>query len=175
MFTIRCGDTCEKKFNILLNNLIMEDVKKQTPVDLYLMVPHSTFDGEKEVTKICLLSCKKLKTLVGITPTKEILTTHFEAERVKIEIAKRDSGKENTYVPQPLVLELKSSIFASIVEEARAKDRKLGNPLTLALTLGNTMPCCLLMPEQEKKEEAEAPKPKQVRKKRTKKIVEEHD
>ena len=89
----------------------MEEAKKQTPVDLYLMVPHSTFEGGKETTKICLLSCKKIKAFAGVVPTKEILETHFQAERVKIQIAKEQSGKENTYVPQPLCLEVKSSIL----------------------------------------------------------------
>lgn len=149
----------------------MEEAKKQTPVDLYLMVPHSTFEGGEETTKICLLSCKKIKAFAGVVPTKEILETHFQAERVKIQIAKEQSGKENTYVPQPLCLEVKSSIFASIVEEAREKDSKLGNPSVLALTLGSSMPCCIIA---ERKEEP-APKPKTVRKKRTKKIEEKHD
>lgn len=149
----------------------MEEAKKQTPVDLYLMVPHSTFEGGKETTKICLLSCKKIKAFAGVVPTKEILETHFQAERVKIQIAKEQSGKENTYVPQPLCLEVKSSIFASIVSEARAKDKALGTPDVLALTLGSSMPCCIIA---ERKEEP-APKPKTVRKKRTKKIEEKHD
>jgi hypothetical protein len=60
--------------------------------------------------------------------------------------------------------DIKSSIFASIVEEARAKDSKLGNPSVLALTLGNSMPCCLITVSKEEPEKA-APKPKQVRKK----------
>lgn len=152
----------------------MEEAKKQTPVDLYLMVPHSTFEGGKEATKICLLSCKKIKAFTGVTPTKEILETHFQAERVKIQIAKEQSGKENTYAPQPLCLEVKSSIFASIVEEARAKDSKLGNPSVLALTLGNSMPCCLITVSKEEEKET-APKPKQVRKKKIRKIEERHD
>lgn len=149
----------------------MEEAKKQTPVDLYLMVPHSTFEGGKEMAKICLLSCKKIKAFAGVVPTKEILETHFQAERVKIQIAKEQSGKENTYVPQPLCLEVESSIFASIVSEARAKDKALGTPDVLALTLGSSMPCCVIA---ERKEEP-APKPKTVRKKRTKKIEEKHD
>ena len=122
----------------------MEEVGKQTPVDLYLMIPHSTFEGGKETTKICLLSCNKIKAFTGVTPTKEILETHFQAERVKMQIAKEQSGKENTYVPQQLCLEVKSSIFASIVEEVRAKGVKLWNPSVLALTLENSMPCCLI-------------------------------
>lgn len=150
----------------------MEEVKKQTPVDLYLMVPHSTFEGGEETTKICLLSCKKIKAFTGVTPTKEILETHFQAERVKIQIAKEQSGRENTYVPQPLCLEVKSSIFASIVEEACAKDSKLGNPSVLALTLGNSMPCCLITASKEETKKT-APKPTQVRKRKTKKNLRE--
>ena len=51
----------------------MEEAKKQTPVDLYLMVPHSTFEGGKETTKICLLSCKKIKAFTGVFLQKKFL------------------------------------------------------------------------------------------------------
>lgn len=148
-----------------------KEIAKQTSVDLYLMVPHSIFEGGKETTKICLLSCKKIKAFEGFLPTKEILETHFQVERVRIEMAKQESGNEGTYRPQPLYLEVESSIFASIVSEARAKDKALGTPDVLALTLGSSMPCCIIA---ERKEEP-APKPKTVRKKRTKKIEEKHD
>lgn len=150
----------------------MEEVKKQTPIDLYLMVPHQVFESGKQAVKICLLACKKIKAFEGFLPTKEILETHFQAERVRIEMAKQESGNENTYRPQPLYLEVESSIFASIVSEAKAKDKALGTPDVLALTLGSSMPCCIIA---ERKEEEPAPKPKTVRKKRTKKIVEKHD
>ena len=120
--------------------------------------------------KVCLLACKKIKAFAGFLPTKEILETHFQAERVRIEMAKQESD-ENTYRPQPLYLEVESSIFASIVSEARAKDKALGTPDVLALTLGSSMPCCIIA---ERKEEP-ALKPKTVRKKKTKKIEEKHD
>ena len=150
----------------------MEEVKKQTPINLYLMVPHQVYEGGKQSVKICLLACKKIKAFAGFLPTKEILETHFQAERVRIEMAKQESGNEGTYRPQPLYLEVESSIFASIVSEARAKDKALGTPDVLALTLGSSsMPCCVIA---ERKEEP-APKPKTVRKKRTKKIEEKHD
>lgn len=149
----------------------MEEEKKQTPIDLYLMVPHQVYEGGKQLVKVCLLACKKIKAFEGFLPTKEILETHFQAERVRIEMAKQESGNENTYRPQPLYLEVESSIFASIVSEVRAKDKALGTPDVLALTLGSSMPCCIIA---ERKEEP-APKPKTVRKKRTKKIEEKHD
>lgn len=152
----------------------MEEVKKQTPIDLYLMVPHQVYEGGKQSVKVCLLACKKIKAFAGFLPTKEILETHFQAERVRIEMAKQESGNENTYRPQPLYLEVESSIFASIVSEARAKDKALGTPDVLALTLGNSMPCCLITVSKEEPEKA-APKPKQVRKRKTKKIEEKHD
>lgn len=39
----------------------MEEVKKQTPIDLYLMVPHQVYEGGKQSVKVCLLACKKIK------------------------------------------------------------------------------------------------------------------
>ena len=54
----------------------MEEVKKQTPIDLYLMVPHQVYEGGKQSVKICLLACKKIKAFAGFLPTKEILETH---------------------------------------------------------------------------------------------------
>ena len=110
----------------------------------------------------------------GDTPTGEMdKETLLKLPIVKSLIleAKQESGNENTYRPQPLYLEVESSIFASIVSEARAKDKALGTPDVLALTLGSSMPCCIIA---ERKEEP-APKPKTVRKKRTKKIEEKHD
>ena len=50
----------------------MEEVKKQTPIDLYLMVPHQVYEGGKQSVKICLLACKKIKAFAGFLPTKEI-------------------------------------------------------------------------------------------------------
>lgn len=127
--------------------MIMENkIENQTPIDLYLMIPHEVFDKKlgTERTKICLVSCKEMKSLQGILPTKEILETHFSAERVKIQISKRESGKDDTYIPQPLQLEIDEDLFKSIVEEAYKKDHYIGDPSILALTLGNSMPCCLI-------------------------------
>ena len=56
----------------------MEEVKKQTPIDLYLMVPHQVYEGGKQSVKVCLLACKKIKAFAGFLPTKEILETHFQ-------------------------------------------------------------------------------------------------
>ena len=84
----------------------MEEVKKQTPIDLYLMVPHQVYEGGKQSVKVCLLACKNIKAFAGFLPTKEILETHFQADRVRIEMAKQECGNENTYRPQPLYLEV---------------------------------------------------------------------
>lgn len=149
----------------------METKEKQTPAKLYLMVPHRVQGGKpRGEVRIVLLSCDKIKSFEGVLPTEEILATHFQAERVRMKIARSKDG-EAKYTPQPLYLEVQSSIFASIVSEARAKDKALGTPDVLALTLGSSMPCCIIA---ERKEEP-APKPKTVRKKRTKKIEEKHD
>mgnify|MGYP001374363812 CR=1 FL=1 len=147
----------------------MEKVEKQTPADLFVMIPRvKQITREKSETTFTLLKCANIPQFEGVLPTKEILQTHFATQRVKMEIAKRDKTE---YIPQPLYLEVESSIFASIVSEARAKDKALGTPDVLALTLGSSMPCCIIA---ERKEEP-APKPKTVRKKRTKKIEEKHD
>jgi len=149
------------------------EAPKQTPADLYLMVPHATENG----TRVVFLSVKKIKSLQGIAPTKEILQTHFEAERVRMQLAEQkanENDKKAKYLPQPLYLQIESSIFAAIVEEARAKDRWVGSD-ALALTLGSQIPCCVIsaMPEEQPVQAEE--QPKQVRKKKTSKIVINND
>lgn len=121
--------------------------EKQTPVDLYLMVPHPTPEG----AKIVFLSVKKIKSFDGIAPTKEILATHFQAEKVRMQLAEQatqhieENDKKAKYMPQPLYLQIESSIFATIVAEARKKDRWVGED-ALALTLGSQIPCCVISP-----------------------------
>ena len=128
------------------------DVKNQTSIPLYLMVPHQVNSNGRSFTKICLLSCEKIKAFQPILPTKEILETHFQAERVRMEIAKNnpEGGK---YIPQPLYLEIESSIFVSIVEEAKAKDAEISGAQTLALTLGGSIPCCIISPNNLEQED----------------------
>lgn len=117
----------------------METKEKQTPAKLYLMVPHRV-QGRK--VRIVLLSCDKIKSFEGVLPTEEILATHFQSERVRMKIA-RSKGEEAKYIPQPLYLEVQSSIFAAIVAEAQKKDKNVqGN--FLVLTLGGNIPCCVI-------------------------------
>lgn len=122
-------------------------VEKQTPADLYLMVPHPTPEG----AKIVFLSVKKIKSFAGIAPTKEILATHFQAEKVRMQLAEqatehvKEDDKKAKYMPQPLYLQIESGIFATIVAEARKKDRWVGED-ALALTLGSKIPCCVISP-----------------------------
>ena len=121
----------------------MENLKKQTPINLYLMVPHQVYERGKQITKICLLSCKKIKAFEGILPTKEILETHFQAEKVRIQISEKNPEGE-VYRPQPLYLEVEQNVFEEIVKECRTTDSALGNPATLALSLTGSMPCCII-------------------------------
>ena len=135
---------------------------KQTPADLYLMVPKNSKTG----VRVTLLSVKKIKSFAEVAPTKEILATHFQAEHVRMEIADAEAkkaGKNAKYLPQ-----IQSSIFATIVEEARGKDKDVDGK-ALCLTLGSQIPCCVITPMPEAPVEDE--QPKQVRKKRTPKIV----
>lgn len=108
---------------------------KQTPADLYLMVPKNSKTG----VRVTLLSVKKIKSFAEVAPTKEILATHFQAEHVRMEIADAEAkkaGKNAKYLPQPLYLQIQSSIFATIVEEARGKDKDVDGK-ALCLTLGS--------------------------------------
>lgn len=111
---------------------------EQKPVDLYLV--DSKGQG--------LVSCKGIKSFVGILPTEEILRTHFQKERVKLQIALEKNEK---YTPQPLYLEIENSIFVAIVNEAAKKNNKIRRDF-LVLTLGNKMPCCIIGPQQPDKE-----------------------
>lgn len=144
---------------------------KQTSADLYLMVPKNSKTG----VRVTLLSVKKIKSFAEVAPTKEILATHFQAEHVRMEIADAEAkkaGKNAKYLPQPLYLQIQSSIFATIVEEARGKDKDVDGK-ALCLTLGSQIPCCVITPMPEAPVEDE--QPKQVRKKRTPKIVINND
>lgn len=121
----------------------METKEKQTPAKLYLMVPHRVQSGKPQgEVRIVLLSCDKIKSFEGVLPTKEILATHFQAERVRMEIVQL-RAKEAEYIPQPLYLEVQSSIFAAIVAEAQKKDKNVQGNI-LALTLGGNIPCCVI-------------------------------
>lgn len=62
---------------------------KQTPADLYLMVPKNSKTG----VWVTLLSVKKIKSFAEVAPTKEILATHFQAEHVRMEIADAEAKK----------------------------------------------------------------------------------
>lgn len=84
----------------------------------------------------------------------------------------KKAGKNAKYLPQPLYLQIQSSIFATIVEEARGKDKDVDGK-ALCLTLGSQIPCCVITPMPEAPVEDE--QPKQVRKKRTPKIVINND
>lgn len=112
-------------------------------VKLYLMIPKETPRGHRTT----LLACDGISAFRGVLPTQQILETHFQTERVRMEIYRRDNaGKKDVpqYVPQPLYLEIRPEIFEAIVEEAARKDAGAGTLNALALTLGGNFPCCII-------------------------------
>lgn len=118
----------------------MEKVK-QTPVDLFVMVPKETRKGRR----ITLVKCDRVEKLRGIAPTKEILQTHFEAERIRMKI--HEQNEKSKYVPQPLFLEIEPELFQEIIEQAQAIDRDAPSDF-IALTLGNKFPCCIIKQQE---------------------------
>lgn len=144
------------------------EVPQQTPADLYLMVTKNLISGPK----VTLLSVKKIKSFTEIAPTKEILITHFQAEHVRMQIAQQEAskaGKDANYLPQPLYLQIQSSIFANIVAEARAKNKDVSDK-ALTLTLGSNMPCCIITPISEFP--TEQPQPKDLVNEKSENLIE---
>ena len=79
-------------------------------------------------------------------PSEEALRTHFEAERVRMQIFKRDHPEpDHVYIPQPLYIEIEPETFDEILEEVRRVE-PLFNQVNnmIALTLGGGVPCCIL-------------------------------
>lgn len=117
-----------------------QEVIKQTPVPLYILVPSEKDDG----VHFTLLGTKGMKSLEGIAPTKEILEAHFAAERVRMAIANRDDPYKK-YVPQPLYIDTMKDSFHAIVEEAKKKYNQFDeNTEHIALSLGVQIPCCII-------------------------------
>ena len=117
--------------------------KNETP-KLYIQVPKRNEDGSFRVVN---LACDKMRSMAGITPTNEILATHFEAERVRMMIFNRDHAgeKDARYIPQPLYIEVRQENFEEILAEIRLKEPHAGNLQQVALSMG-TLPCCILSP-----------------------------
>lgn len=123
---------------------------KEKEFKIYITVPR----GQDRV----LLNCNTMKSMAGLTPTKEILITHLQAERVRMEIWKRDhpewdklsvnqklASAEQPYKPQPLYIETQPDKFKDIVDEIRSKVVGCGDLSHIALTTGSAyLPCCII-------------------------------
>jgi len=115
---------------------------KEKEFKIYITVPR----GEERV----LLNCNGMKSMSGLTPTAEILATHFQAERVRVAIWERDhkdkkKNKEQPYRPQPLYIEAQSDRFKAIVDEIRSKVTGCNDLSHIALTMNSAyMPCCII-------------------------------
>ncbi len=109
---------------------------KEKEFKIYITVPR----GVERV----LLNCNTMKSMAGLTPTKEILITHFQAEQVRVEIWKRDHP-EQPYKPQPLYIETQPDKFKDIVEEIRYKVVGCDDLSHIALTIESAyIPCCII-------------------------------
>ena len=122
---------------------------------LYIQVPKQTEHGFRVVN----LACDRMVTMCGLTPTEEILKTHFQAERVRMAIFERDNAENEgaKYIPQPLYIETEEEKFNSILEEIRKKEPNVGTLENITLSMG-TLPCCIiskLKPEEYKTQEVE--------------------
>lgn len=123
---------------------------KEKEFKIYIIVPRGA--------ECVLLNCNTMKSMVGLTPTKEILATHFQAEQVRLEIWKRDHpkwnrlsinqkrvSKEQPYKPQPLYIETQPDRFKSIVDEVKSKVTGCNDLSHIALTMDSAyMPCCII-------------------------------
>lgn len=140
-----CGYyTSEERIDL---HIVME---KKKEFKIYIIVPR----GENCV----LLNCNNMKSMQGLTPTAEILATHFQAERVRVEIWKRDHPKwcrlsvnqkrasaEQPYRPQPLYIETEPDRFQDIVDEIKGKVTGCNDLSHIALTMGSAyIPCCII-------------------------------
>lgn len=120
----------------------MEDeILDQTPVKLYIMVR-----PPKQEKKTILINSSFAPSLKDVLPTREILQTHFQAERIRVQIAKRDGIKG--YIPQPLYLAIENGIFVKAKEEVAKKNVHIVDDC-IVLTLGTNMPCCIMTPRPE--------------------------
>lgn len=113
-------------------------MSKEKEFKIYITVPR----GEDRV----LLNCNDMQSMMGLTPTAEILATHFQAERVRVAIWERDhkDDTEPPYRPQPLYIETQPEQFKAIVSEIRCKVVGCNDLSHITLTLDSTLPCCII-------------------------------
>ena len=115
----------------------MENKESKELITLYVMVPRiNTKKGNK--MKVCFVNCNKLPSFSKHIPTKEILKTHFQVERLRCQ-------KDKSYHPQPLYLQVDKEEFDKMYEEVYRKDSNIKNsPNCFSLTLGQHVPCCII-------------------------------
>lgn len=148
------------KRSILISNMEKE---VQKPANLYVVVPHmvGVREDKSPVTHGQFLSIKKnhFWAMEPFLPSEEALKVHFEAERVRMAIFKRDHPEpDHVYMPQPLYIEIEPTTFDEILEQIRAVE-PLFNQVNnmIALTLGGGVPCCILSRHDDSEEMKEVP------------------
>lgn len=136
-------------------------METQKPANLYIITPHvvGVRPDRTPVTRGQFISIKRnrLTAIVPFLPSEEVLRTHFEAERVRMSIFKRDHQEpDHVYIPQPLYIEIEPKAFDAILAEVRAVE-PLFNQVSemIALTLGGSVPCCMLARHDEHEVEKE--------------------
>ena len=134
-------------YRCILITLYMET---QKPANLYVVLPHlvGVREDKSPVTRGQFISVKKNRftAMEPFLPSEEALKVHFEAERVRMAIFKRDHPEpDHVYIPQPLYIEIEPNTFDEILEQVRAVE-PLFNQVKgmIALTLGGGVPCCIL-------------------------------
>ena len=82
----------------------MEEVKKQTPIDLYLMVPHQVYEGGKQSVKVCLLACKRLRLSQDFYLRKKFLKLIFRLNGFALKWRSRNPGMRTRTDLNPCIL-----------------------------------------------------------------------
>lgn len=125
-------------------------METQKPANLYVILPHlvGVREDKSPITKGQFISVKKnhFTAMEPFLPSEEALKVHFEAERVRMAIFKRDHPEpDHVYVPQPLYIEIEPNTFDKILEQVRAVEPSFNQVKgMIALTLGGFVPCCIL-------------------------------
>lgn len=138
------------------------ETEVQKPANLYVVIPHvvGAREDKSPVTHGQFLSIKnRFLAMRPFVPSEEALKVHFEAERVRMAIFKRDHPEpDHVYIPQPLYIEIEPETFDEILEEIRRVE-PLFNQVEnmIALTLGGGIPCCILSRHDNSEEMKEVP------------------
>ena len=107
---------------------------------MYVVIPKFGDAGNTQSSQ--LIKVSELKELSKVCPTEEALQVHFQAERVRLQIAKQ---KKEVYAPQPLCLAITADIYKQVVDEIKAKVPAYTVTENIVLTLANPVtPCCVI-------------------------------